>query len=155
MSVPPASSEPKAPTQGEVVPTPCCFVLDEDSSVRHFVSLIMQGSGVDSEEFADSGAFLDAVVRRKPDVLFINVPLDVTEAAKTIDATNEAMSPTRASRPPRDLERTSRLMPASGLSANAPIASAAIPSAPGSDIAGMPSIPKNVLISNTIDTNAA
>ena len=42
------ANEPGAPRH-----TPLCFVVDEESSIRHFLSLILQGSGVDTEEFSD------------------------------------------------------------------------------------------------------
>ena len=32
---------------------PLCFVIDHDASIRQFLSLVLQGSGIDTEEFAD------------------------------------------------------------------------------------------------------
>jgi EAL domain-containing protein (putative c-di-GMP-specific phosphodiesterase class I) len=93
MSEPAALPQGKKPASGEVVPTPCCLVLDEDASVRHFVSLIMQGSGIDSEEFSDSKPFLEAVTRRKPELVFVNVPLDTSDAARTVSALGKANYP--------------------------------------------------------------
>lgn len=88
MSAPSAlSTSNSGSPSGEVMPTPCCFVLDDDSSVRHFISLIMQGSGLDSEEFADSRAFHEAIARRKPNIVFVNVPpLDTSDAAQAVSA---------------------------------------------------------------------
>ncbi|MBI4273240.1 MAG: EAL domain-containing response regulator [Rhizobiales bacterium] len=64
--------------------TPVCFVVDEESSIRHFVSLIMQGSGIDTEEFADGPAFREALNRRMPDLLFLDVPLDTADAITSL-----------------------------------------------------------------------
>jgi hypothetical protein len=36
---------------------PLCFVVDGDASIRHFLSLVLQGVGIDTEEFADGAAF--------------------------------------------------------------------------------------------------
>lgn len=66
--------------------TPLCFVLEEESSIRHFLSLILHGSGVDTEEFAEGGAFRQAVAKCKPELVFINIPLDSSDAIETVVA---------------------------------------------------------------------
>ena len=45
---------------------PLCFVVDADGSIRHFLSLVLHGAGIDTEEFADGRAFRAAVARRAP-----------------------------------------------------------------------------------------
>jgi hypothetical protein len=35
---------------------PLCYVVDDDSSIRQFLSLVLHGSGVDTTEFADGAA---------------------------------------------------------------------------------------------------
>jgi hypothetical protein len=35
---------------------PLCYVVDEDSSIRQFLSLVLHGSGIDTFEFADGAA---------------------------------------------------------------------------------------------------
>ncbi len=64
--------------------TPLCFVVDEESSIRHFLSLILHGSGIDTEEFADGAALRQAIGKRKPDLIFINIALDSSEAIETV-----------------------------------------------------------------------
>jgi len=64
--------------------TPLCHVVDEDSSIRHFISLIMQGSGIDTQEFADGESFRKATGSQKPDIVFINVPNDSDDAQKSM-----------------------------------------------------------------------
>ncbi|HVX99718.1 MAG TPA: EAL domain-containing response regulator [Pseudorhodoplanes sp.] len=66
--------------------TPLCFVIDEEPSMRHFVSLIMQGSGIDTEEFAEGRAVRAALTRRMPDLIFCNVSLEAGDAIETITA---------------------------------------------------------------------
>jgi EAL domain-containing protein (putative c-di-GMP-specific phosphodiesterase class I)/CheY-like chemotaxis protein len=65
---------------------PLCFVVDEDSSIRHFLSLILHGAGVDTEEFADGKTFSKALPRRLPDLVFLNVGLESGEAIEAIIA---------------------------------------------------------------------
>jgi EAL domain-containing protein (putative c-di-GMP-specific phosphodiesterase class I)/FixJ family two-component response regulator len=66
--------------------TPLCFVLDEEPSIRHFLSLILHGSGVDTEEFADGAAFRSSIVKRKPELVFIDIPLDSADAIESVVA---------------------------------------------------------------------
>jgi EAL domain-containing protein (putative c-di-GMP-specific phosphodiesterase class I) len=63
---------------------PVCFVLEEEPSIRHFLSLILHGSGVDTEEFADGAAFREAIAKRKPELVFINIPLDSGDAIESV-----------------------------------------------------------------------
>jgi len=65
MPASPAESSPNtasnAAPAAEVPPlaagaAPLCYVVDEDASIRHFLSLILHGSGIDTVEFADGAA---------------------------------------------------------------------------------------------------
>ena len=79
------ATEPRPP----VVQIPICFVVDPDSSIRHFISLIMQGSGVDTQEFADGPSFRKALGSQMPDVVFIDVPNNAEDAQKSMVALSE------------------------------------------------------------------
>src|SRR5258708_32610065 len=46
---------------------PLCFVVDDDSSIRHFLSLILHGGGIDAEGFSDGTAMCRAAATRNPD----------------------------------------------------------------------------------------
>ena len=70
--------------------TPLCHVVDEDSSIRHFISLIMQGSGIDTQEFADGASFRKAIGSQKPDIVFINVPNDSDDAQKSMTVLSDS-----------------------------------------------------------------
>jgi len=72
-----------------VVQIPVCFVVDPDSSIRHFISLIMQGSGVDTHEFADGPSFRKMLATLTPDVAFIDVPSNAEDAQKSLVALSE------------------------------------------------------------------
>src|SRR5258708_5442012 len=72
----------KDPGSGSRVPV--CYVVDEDGSIRHFLSLILHGAGLDTEEFADGKAFAQAITRHNPELVFLNVGLESTEAINTI-----------------------------------------------------------------------
>lgn len=91
MDVDPAAAAVATPESGSGG-TPVCFVVDEESSIRHFLSLVMQGSGIDTEEFADYAAFCKALKRRKPDLLFLDVPLDTGDAIAALATLGEIKS---------------------------------------------------------------
>ena len=81
-----AAMEEAATPQPGHARTALAFVVDEESSIRHFVSLILQGIGIDTMEFADGGAFRAARASRAPDIIFLDVKLDVSDAIQSIEA---------------------------------------------------------------------
>ena len=70
-----ADAAPEA--AGGAARTPLCFVIDTDASIRQFLSLILHGAGIDTEEFADGNALRAALARRAPDLVFLDIPLEV------------------------------------------------------------------------------
>jgi EAL domain-containing protein (putative c-di-GMP-specific phosphodiesterase class I) len=64
--------------------TPLCFIVDEEPSICHFLSLVLQGSGLDTEEFLDIPGFRRAISRRTPDLVFLDIPLESGEAITTL-----------------------------------------------------------------------
>jgi len=66
------------------VRTPLCFVVDDEPSIRHFLSLILHGAGVDTEEIVDGSAMRKAIERRTPDLIFLSVGLESAEAIEAI-----------------------------------------------------------------------
>jgi EAL domain-containing protein (putative c-di-GMP-specific phosphodiesterase class I) len=77
----PVSAPPLAP-----LGTPLCHVVDEDLSIRHFLSLVLHGSGVDTKEFADGAAMRGALESRPPEIIFQNISLDSADAIETVTA---------------------------------------------------------------------
>ena len=53
------------------------------TSIRHFLSLILHGAGIDTEEFADGHALPAALARRTPDAVFLNIALEFAEAIES------------------------------------------------------------------------
>jgi EAL domain-containing protein (putative c-di-GMP-specific phosphodiesterase class I)/CheY-like chemotaxis protein len=66
--------------------TPLVYVVDPDPSICHFLSLIMHGGGIDTEEFADGPSLLAAMSRRTPEAVFLNVALESAEAIGNVVA---------------------------------------------------------------------
>ncbi|MEA2937922.1 MAG: hypothetical protein QOC56_1426 [Alphaproteobacteria bacterium] len=67
-------------------PTALCFVVDEEPSIRHFLSLIVHGAGIDTEEFPDGAALRAAIARRNPDLIFLNIGLESAETIESVVA---------------------------------------------------------------------
>ena len=61
------------------------FIIDEEASIRQFVSLILQGGGVDTIEFVDGPSFRDTQIVRAPDLVFLNVNLEAQDAVQSIE----------------------------------------------------------------------
>jgi EAL domain-containing protein (putative c-di-GMP-specific phosphodiesterase class I)/CheY-like chemotaxis protein len=71
----PKSGEPRAPL---------CFVVDADASIRHFLSLMLHGAGIDTEEFSDGLAVRSALARRQPRLVFLNIALESSDAIECV-----------------------------------------------------------------------
>ena len=52
----------------------------------HFLSLILHGAGIDTEEFGDGQGLRRALSRRAPDVIFLDIPLELAEAIACVAA---------------------------------------------------------------------
>jgi EAL domain-containing protein (putative c-di-GMP-specific phosphodiesterase class I) len=81
------SSPPLAPAADGAAKrnaTPVCYVVDEEPSIRHFLSLVLHGAGVDTVEFASAGALRTAVAERPPDLIFHNISLDSADAIESV-----------------------------------------------------------------------
>jgi EAL domain-containing protein (putative c-di-GMP-specific phosphodiesterase class I) len=87
-SAPPAN--PAAETAAGQLRTPLGFIVDEESSIRHFVSLILQGTGIDTMEFADGEGLRGARTPRPPDIIFLDINLDANDAIQSIEALGKA-----------------------------------------------------------------
>jgi EAL domain-containing protein (putative c-di-GMP-specific phosphodiesterase class I)/CheY-like chemotaxis protein len=65
---------------------PLCFIVDGDGSIRHFLSLVLHGAGLDTEEFADGATFRAALNRRMPDIVFLDIALESTDSIECVVA---------------------------------------------------------------------
>jgi EAL domain-containing protein (putative c-di-GMP-specific phosphodiesterase class I) len=70
--------------------TQLSFIIDSDASIRRFLSLLLQGHGIDTEEFADGHTFSDALRQRVPDLVFIEVGFETGDAAECLAALSAA-----------------------------------------------------------------
>src|SRR5258708_16272511 len=80
-STPAVEAPPLAPDG-----SPLCYVVDEEPSIRHFLSLILHGSGVDTVEFPDGASMRKAVETRPPALVFQNISLESAEAIESVVA---------------------------------------------------------------------
>jgi EAL domain-containing protein (putative c-di-GMP-specific phosphodiesterase class I)/CheY-like chemotaxis protein len=94
MNASPATSLPRESgvgASGKDAQAPRCFVVDSDASVRRFLSLILHGAGLNAEEFAAGETLTAALTRRPPDIVFLDVALELSEPIKylsELDANN-------------------------------------------------------------------
>ena len=75
----------EAPPLAPTTP-PLCFVVDEDSSIRQFLTLVLNGSGIDTVEFSDGAAFRQSSEKRVPDLIFHNIALESADAIESLVA---------------------------------------------------------------------
>jgi len=66
--------------------SPLCYVVDEEPSIRHFLSLVLHGSGVDTVEFPDGAALRKAIESRAPALIFHNISLESADAIESVVA---------------------------------------------------------------------
>jgi len=65
---------------------PLCYVVDEEPSIRHFLSLVLHGAGLDAVEFADGASMRKAVESRPPALIFHNISLESADAIESVVA---------------------------------------------------------------------
>jgi EAL domain-containing protein (putative c-di-GMP-specific phosphodiesterase class I)/ActR/RegA family two-component response regulator len=63
-----------------------CFIIDSDASIRQFLSLILQSSGLDTEAFTGGHMLREALTQQMPDLVFLDVGPDSGDAAECIAA---------------------------------------------------------------------
>ena len=61
-------------------------MVDEEASLRHFLSLVLHGSGIDTMEFPDGAAMRKAVAKRAPSLIFHNISLESADAIESVVA---------------------------------------------------------------------
>jgi len=63
---------------------PLCYVVDEEPSVRHFLSLVLHGWGIDTVEFPDGASLRPAMAQRVPDLIFLNISTESADAIESV-----------------------------------------------------------------------
>jgi len=76
-----AEAPPLAPAAASL-----CYVVDEDSSIRQFLTLVLHGSGIDTIEFPDGAALRRSSEKRVPDLIFHNIALESADAIESLVA---------------------------------------------------------------------
>jgi EAL domain-containing protein (putative c-di-GMP-specific phosphodiesterase class I) len=85
----PPPNEPATPPVADSPPlapngAPVCYVVDDEPSIRHFLSLVLHGAGIDAMEFPDGAAFRKQVAVRAPDLVFTSISLDSADAIESV-----------------------------------------------------------------------
>ena len=89
-----AETPPPSPPEADAVDAPplqpgqapLCFVVDEDDSIRHFLSLVLHGAGIDTLEFADGESMRDVMTKVAPALVFHNISLESADAIASVVA---------------------------------------------------------------------
>jgi EAL domain-containing protein (putative c-di-GMP-specific phosphodiesterase class I) len=74
-----------AEPDGAAPANPACLVIDADHSVRRFLALVLYGAGIDAEELAGGHTFDPSADRREPDVIFLNVGAESSDAIACVE----------------------------------------------------------------------
>jgi EAL domain-containing protein (putative c-di-GMP-specific phosphodiesterase class I) len=63
---------------------PVCFVVDEAPGIRSFLSLVLHGVGIETEEFIDAMSCRQAMERRAPELVFLDIGLESAQAIEAV-----------------------------------------------------------------------
>jgi EAL domain-containing protein (putative c-di-GMP-specific phosphodiesterase class I)/AmiR/NasT family two-component response regulator len=63
---------------------PLCWIVDNEPSMRHFLSLTLNGFGIDTLEYADDDKLKKEAKSRLPDLIFLNISSDSSDAISSI-----------------------------------------------------------------------
>ena len=64
--------------------SPLCYVVDDEPGIRNMISYALQTDGIATREFESAAALLDAVAERAPDLIFLDLSLDGSDAVDAI-----------------------------------------------------------------------
>lgn len=69
---------------------PLAFIVDSEGSIRQFISLILQGHSIDTIEFVDGVSLRQARFSHSPDLIFLDVNVEVHDTIQTVEALGKA-----------------------------------------------------------------
>lgn len=83
---PTETADSAAPAVAALAPggAPLCYVIDEEPSMCNFLSLVLQGAGIDAMEFADGAAMRKGIGKHPPALVFLNISLDSVDAIEAV-----------------------------------------------------------------------
>jgi len=106
-------SAPNGPARAGGARTPLAYVIDNESSARSFLTLILQRCSVDVAEYSDSIHFRKSPPSRPPDIIFLNVGNDAQDSVNVLTVLAKSGYPgpvqLMSGRPGRSEEHTSEL----------------------------------------------
>jgi EAL domain-containing protein (putative c-di-GMP-specific phosphodiesterase class I) len=70
--------------------TPLCYVADREPGARRLLSSTLEDLSIEVVQFGDTTAMLQAVMRRPPDLIFVDLGVDLTDADFGIRAISAA-----------------------------------------------------------------
>jgi EAL domain-containing protein (putative c-di-GMP-specific phosphodiesterase class I) len=65
---------------------PICFIVDDEEAHRHFMSLVLEGHGIQTEAFANASELRVGLALRTPDLVFLDVPIISSLAMESLRA---------------------------------------------------------------------
>ncbi len=77
------SGEPAPDLSGR---SPLCYIVDDEDANRHFMSLVLQGYGIETGLFPNAPALREGMSRRAPDLIFLDIPIDASAAIEAVHA---------------------------------------------------------------------
>jgi EAL domain-containing protein (putative c-di-GMP-specific phosphodiesterase class I)/FixJ family two-component response regulator len=64
--------------------SPLCFVVDDEPGICHFICATLDDLGIDTETFGDVPRLVEGLSRRNPDLIFLDISLDRSDAVDAI-----------------------------------------------------------------------
>ena len=63
---------------------PLCYIVHDERGIRHMIAYAMHEKGVITREFACAPSLLEAVAKSAPDVIFLDLSLEGSDAVEAI-----------------------------------------------------------------------
>jgi EAL domain-containing protein (putative c-di-GMP-specific phosphodiesterase class I) len=79
------TDEKGSPAKTERRP-PICFIVDEEETHRRFMSLVLEGHGIETQVFSDAPDLRVGLALRTPDLVFLDVPTIASRAMDSLRA---------------------------------------------------------------------
>jgi EAL domain-containing protein (putative c-di-GMP-specific phosphodiesterase class I) len=63
---------------------PLCFIVDDEEGIRRFLALDLSNRGIETKEFHDANGLLQSAAERQPQLIFLDVALESSDAVEAI-----------------------------------------------------------------------
>jgi chemotaxis response regulator CheB len=83
-SMPPELNGTKPDCDAPIRASPLCYIVDDEHGICHMISHAMRAEGVMTREFQCAPSLLDAVAKSAPDVIFLDLSLEGSDAVEAI-----------------------------------------------------------------------